>query len=90
MSQLPPGFVLDDPAPAPAKAGPIYGAPPKPEKPEQPKTTYRPMTADEVTAIIGPDMEESPIDEPLSSMQEEYDTLMEQGTWELVPRPTKR
>lgn len=50
MSQLPPGFVLDDPAPAPAKAGPIYGAPPKPEKPEQPKTTYRPMTADEVTA----------------------------------------
>lgn len=52
MSQLPPGFVLDGPSPtAPvATPGPLMGPPPKPEKPDQPKTTYRPMTAEEVAA----------------------------------------
>lgn len=35
MSQLPPGFVLDQQQQAP-KPGPVYGAPPKPEKPEKP------------------------------------------------------
>jgi len=49
MSQLPPGFVLDGPAPA-SPTSPVYGAPPKPDKPDQPKTTYRTMTPDEVKA----------------------------------------
>lgn len=30
--------------------GPVYGAPPKPDKPDQPKTSYRPLTPEEVTA----------------------------------------
>jgi len=36
-----------DAAPAPAP-GPIMGPPPKPEAPKEPKTTYRPMTPEEV------------------------------------------
>lgn len=47
MSQLPPGFVLDNAPAAPVQGGPVYGAPPKPEKPEQPKTTWRPLTPEE-------------------------------------------
>lgn len=30
--------------------GPVYGAPPKPDKPDQPKTTYRPLSPEEVKA----------------------------------------
>lgn len=39
MSQLPPGFELDAPA-----SGSVYGAPPKPDKPRAPKTTWRTET----------------------------------------------
>lgn len=38
-----------DDAPAP-RAGPVYGAPAKPETPREPKTTFRTLTPDEVAA----------------------------------------
>lgn len=49
--QLPPGFVLDgqpQTPSAPTQSGPVYGAPPKPETPPQPKTSYRDLTPEEV------------------------------------------
>ena len=37
------------PRPAPVSSGPVYGAPPKPDKPDQPKTTYRSLSPAEVS-----------------------------------------
>lgn len=44
--ELPPGFVLDSPAPQ----GVLVGAPPKPDKPEAPKTTWTPITPEQASA----------------------------------------
>lgn len=44
MSQLPPGFVLDGAPQAPVQGGPVYGAPPAPNDPPAPKTTWRQAT----------------------------------------------
>lgn len=50
MAQLPPGFVFDDEPSAPAPSGPVYGAPPKEDKPDAPKTTYRTLSPEEAAA----------------------------------------
>lgn len=49
MAQANP-FDQFDPSPAAPtqNSGPVYGAPPKPEKPNEPKTTYRPLSPEEV------------------------------------------
>lgn len=44
MSQLPPGFEIISGGQAQAPTGPLPGAPPKPDKPNEPKTTYRQLT----------------------------------------------
>lgn len=48
MQGLPEGFIFEDDAPA--MGGPVYGAPAKADKPPEPKTTFRPLTPDEVKA----------------------------------------
>lgn len=52
MSQLPPGFEIISGGQAPAPSGPLPGAPPKPDKPNEPKTTWREDVRNGVRVLV--------------------------------------